>query len=308
MTSVADAPEAIRRYFADVNGEDWDDFRGIWCEDAEIDVVGGMRFRGLDEIMAYYPRVLAGFPIHHDDPYGIHVSGDVVTVEIAFAGETTAGVKAAWEAVDVFHLVGGQVKRLTTWYDMCEVVAFLRKPGDSRKRLQLLLERAGAESLDQVDPTREVAPPERARVVLSGGGEVAAADWDERVELWRQVLEVAGPDGRTVALPSHDPSFAEAAGRARRRFAVSPDDADRTLEVLTFPATGPVAAGCGRGRGEGLHVLTAGHAVELVEGELLVTPLGRNAPLLRYAPGVRAEWVEGTCPCGSELPRLRVVP
>ena len=84
-----------------------------------------------------------------------------------------------------------------------------------------------------------------------------------------------------MALPSPDPSFAEAAGRERRRFAVSPDDADRTLDVLTFPATGPVAIGCGRG--DGLHVLTDGHVVELVDGELLVTPLGRKAaaPALR---------------------------
>jgi hypothetical protein len=306
VTSVADAPEAIRRYFAGVNGEDWDDFRGIWHEDAEVDVVGGLRFRGLDEIMAYYPRVLAGFPVHHDDPYGIHVSGDVVTVEIAFRGETSAGVEATWEAVDVFHLVDGKVKRLTTWYDMDEVVAFLRQPGDPARRLARVLERAGVASLEDAEPTRRAPAPARVRAVLPGGGEVSAADWAERVGLWRQALDVAGDDGGTVALPSPDPSFAEAAGRARRRFAVSPEDADRTLDVLTFPATGPVAIGCGRG--EGLHVLAAGHVVELVAGELLVTPLGLETPLLRYAPGVAAEWVDGPCPCGSPLPRLRVTP
>jgi uncharacterized protein len=305
VSPTAEVPEAIRRYFAGVNGEAWDDFRGIWHEDAEVDVVGGMRFRGLDEIMAYYPRVLASFPVHHDDPYGIHVSGDVVTVEIAFAGETEAGVPAAWEAVDVFHLVDGRVKRLTTWYDLDEVVALLRDPGVPEKRLALLLDRAGLGSLDDAPVTREAPRPERARVVLRGGGEVSAADWAERVELWRRAIRVAGEGGATVALPSPDPSFAEAAGRERRRFAVSPDDADRTLDVLTFPATGPVAIGCGRG--DGLHVLTDGHVVELAEDELLVTPLGRKVPLLRYAPGVRAAWVEGACACGSDLPRLRVL-
>jgi hypothetical protein len=306
VSPAAEVPEAIRRYFAGVNAEDWDDFRGIWHEDAEVDVVGGMRFRGLDEIMAYYPRVLAGFPVHHDDPYGIHVSGDVVTVEIAFEGETLAGVPAAWEAVDVFHLHDGRVRRLTTWYDLDEVVRFLRASGDPDRRLALQLERAGVGSLDEVEPTREPPRPERARVVLRGGGEVSAADWEERVQLWRSAIGVAGSEGDTIALPSPDPSFAEAAGRERRRFAVSPDDADRTLDVLTFPATGPVAVGCGRG--EGLHALTEGHVVELVDGELLVTPLGRKVPLLRYAPGIRAEWVRGACACGSVLPRLRVLP
>jgi hypothetical protein len=183
---------------------------------------------------------------------------------------------------------------------------FLALPGPVERRLERVLAAAGLASLDDATPTREPPRPQRTRVVLRGGGEVDAADWDERVRLWRRALEVAGGEGETVALPSPDPSFAEAAGQARRRFAVSPDDADRTLDVLAFPATGPVAIGCGQG--EGLHVLTDGHVVELDDGELLVTPLRRSVPLVRYAPGVRGAWIEGSCPCGSDLPRLRVLP
>ena len=33
-------PEAIRRYFDGVNTENWDDFRGIWHDDAVVEVVG----------------------------------------------------------------------------------------------------------------------------------------------------------------------------------------------------------------------------------------------------------------------------
>src|SRR5581483_4681287 len=77
------------------------------------------------------------------------------------------------------------------------------------------------------------------------------------------------------------------------------------LEVLERPETGVVAAACGEG---GLHVLEEGHEVELVGGELVVTPLGRRAlPLRRYATGVRAARVEGDCACGSPLPRIEVV-
>lgn len=306
MTAAAAAPDAIRRYFAGVNGEDWDDFRGIWHEDAAVDVVGGTRLRGIAEIMEYYPRVLGNFPVHFDDPVAVHVAGDVVTVEIDFDGETVEGVPASFRATDVFRLEDGRVRSLSIWYDLAEVVAFHAVPGTVERRLGLVLEAAGLPSLDDASPVREPPRPERVRVVLPGGGEVAAADWSERVRLWRQVLEVAGDEGTTIALPSPDPSFAEACGRARRRFAVSPDDADRTLDVLTFPATGPVAVGCGRS--EGLHALTDGHVVELLEGELLVTPLRHAEPLVRFAPGVRAVWIEGACACGSELPRLRVVP
>jgi hypothetical protein len=304
VTTVVAPPEAIRRYFAGVNGEDWEDFRGIWREDAAVDVVGGIRLRGIDEIMEYYPRVLGNFPVHFDDPVAVHVAGDVVTVEIDFEGETVEGVPASFRATDVFRLEDGRVRSLAVWYDLGEVLAFQRIPGTPERRLARVLEAAGLTSLDAASPMRVAPRPERTRVVLAGGGEVDAADWAERVRLWQRALEIAGDDGKTVALPSPDPSFAEAAGKAGRRFAVSPQDADLTLEVLTFPATGPVAIGCGRG--EGLHVLADGHVIELEDGELLVTPLRRSVPLVRFAPGIRASWVEGTCPCGSELRRLRV--
>lgn len=305
MSAVAAPPDAVRRYFAGVNDEDWDGFRQVWHEDATVEVVGGVRLNGIDEIMGYYPGVLENFPVHYDDPVAFHVAGDVVTVEIVFDGETGEGVPTHFRATDVFKLEDGRVRSLSVFYDLGEVMAFLGRPGTVERRLERVLAAAGLASLDEAAPTREPPRPVRTRVVLRGGGEVDAADWDERVRLWRRALELAGPSGETVALPSPDPSFAEAAGRSRRRFAVSPDDADRTLDVLVFPATGPIAIGCGQG--EGLHVLTDGHVVELSGDELLVTPLRRSVPLVRYAPGVRAAWVEGACACGSDLPRLTVL-
>ena len=40
--------QLIERYFHGVNTEDWDDFRGIWHDDAVIEVVGGIRVQGWD--------------------------------------------------------------------------------------------------------------------------------------------------------------------------------------------------------------------------------------------------------------------
>ena len=124
-----EAAEAIRRYFNGVNQEDWDDFRGIWHDDAVIEVVGGIRVQGWDEILPYYTGALAGFPVHYDDPYKVHVAGDTITVEIAFTGETVDGVPTTFEAVDVFTMEDGLVRRLTTWYDLGRVLGFLRTPG-----------------------------------------------------------------------------------------------------------------------------------------------------------------------------------
>jgi hypothetical protein len=228
------------------------------------------------------------------------VAGDVVTVEIAFEGETAAGVKAAWEAVDVFHLVDGRVKRLTTWYDLNQVVAFLRQPGDPARRLVNVLARAGVASLADVAPVAEAPSPKDARVVLADGSALSRGDWEEEVRLWGVALALARPE--RVA-PHADPALAEAARRARVPVALA---GGTELDVLWWPATGVVAAACGRG--EGHHVLADGHHVEIEDGALLVTPLGRREPLLRFAPGVRAEWVAGACPCGSELPRLHVRP
>jgi ketosteroid isomerase-like protein len=108
-----EAAEAIRRYFNGVNNEDWDDFRGIWHDDAVIEVVGGIRVQGWDEILPYYTGALAGFPVHYDDPYKVHTAGDTITVEIAFTGETVDGVPTTFEAVDVFTMEDGLVRRLT---------------------------------------------------------------------------------------------------------------------------------------------------------------------------------------------------
>lgn len=298
-------PDAIRRYFDDVNREDWDDFRTIWHPEAELRVVGGIRLRGAGEVAAYYPGVLASFPVHHDDPYAIHVAGEVVAVEIAFTGETADGVAAAFEAVDVFHLEGGRVGRLSIWYDLNEVLGFLRRPGTPERRLTAVLAAASLESLEQAEPVREAPPPAAVRVVLPGGTPVAAGDWEERVRLWRAAIAIAGAGpGEVVAIASLDPAFAEAAGRAGQPFALSSADSSRAIDVLTWPETGPVAVACGRGAG--YHVLADGHAVEIVEGELLVTPLRRSEPLVRFAPGVRAAWVDGPCPCGRTLPRVEV--
>ena len=45
--------------------------------------------------------------------------------------------------------------------------------------------------------------------------------------------------------------------------------------------------------------------VEIVDGELVVTPLGARAlPLLRFATGISAAWLGEPCPCGSDLPGL----
>ena len=138
--------ELIARYFHGVNTEDWDDFRGIWQADAVIEVVGGIRVQGWEAILPYYTGALTNFPVHHDDPHTVHVAGDTITVEITFTGETVDGVPSTFEAVDVFTLEDGLIRRLTTWYDLDTILSFVRTPGTPERRLRTLVRHAAASS------------------------------------------------------------------------------------------------------------------------------------------------------------------
>jgi ketosteroid isomerase-like protein len=339
-TSEADAREVMRRYFDGVNKEDWADFAGIWHDDAVVDVSGGLHFEGVGEILPYYPSVLENFPRHYDDPWGIHVAGDVVTVEITFAGETVDGVEAGWEAVDVFTLRDGKIAKLTTWYDMGLVVGLLRRPGTPEKRLASLVRLAAAKSpfygarlaglaagevvadLARVPVTTRAelegspgdflaaSAKDVRQVIESQGGvplSITRGDMEDAAWLLSRALEAAGVtrDDVLAASPAH-PALADAA--LRLKAAYSPTGAGATVcvgdgptvaarrvtagaDFLETPETGVFAVLAVDGS---FHALTDAHVVERVEGEIVVTPLGRRGrPLLRFATGLRSPGPDG---------------
>jgi ketosteroid isomerase-like protein len=120
-------PPAIAAYFAAVNARDWDRLAEVFADDAEIRPPGVEPRRGRDDVLAYYPPLLATFAEHHDEPIRVHVAGDVVTVEIAFTGRTVEGVPLAFDAVDVFDLdAEGRIVRLSLWYDTRSVIRQLK--------------------------------------------------------------------------------------------------------------------------------------------------------------------------------------
>ena len=295
MASEAVAREVMRRYFDGVNNENWEDFRGIWHEDAVVDVTGGLHFEGVEEIVPYYPRVLKNFPVHHDDPYAVHVAGDVVTVEIAFRGETLDGVTAEWEAVDVFTLEDGRIRKLTTWYDMGFVVGLLRTPGPPERRLRTLVRHAAASSpyyrrrfeelsLDPsavaadvtlVPVTRVegialddlVAVADRELTHLAARGDatwpLTRGDVAERGRLWADALALAGV-GRGDVVLAVEPTagLAEGVAAARARLAFGTDPSTPGVTVVVRNLGGPDAVGAGR-------VLTV---LELPETGIVASP------------------------------------
>ena len=113
--------DPVGAYFAAVNAEDWAALAALWEPDAELVATGARPRHGRDEIVAYYPRVLAGYAEHEDRPGRRITDGSAVVVEVAFTGRTTAGRPVAFDTIDVFDLAGPRIRRLSTWYDTAAV-------------------------------------------------------------------------------------------------------------------------------------------------------------------------------------------
>ena len=122
---MSDVPQAIHDYFDAINSEDWDKLASLWTEDAELNVVAARPRKGRDDVLTYYPRALAPFPKHYDDPYRISVAGDVVTVEIEFTGEMADGRPVHFFAVDVFDMRDGKL-----WKMSLNAVTLLSQPSE----------------------------------------------------------------------------------------------------------------------------------------------------------------------------------
>jgi ketosteroid isomerase-like protein len=270
---VSEVPEAIRRYFDGLNNEDWEDFTGIWTEDAELVGVGARTREGRDDVMTYYSNVLVPYPVHHDDPYAIHVAGDVVTVEIRFTGETHEGVPVEFEAVDVFTLRDGRIARLTTWYDIDRVRKLAAQPGPPARRLVALVAYAAERSpfyrprfeelglapadvaadLTLLPPTEAVTselaavPLERAAQLVAGDGWVlplTAGDVEELDATLAAALAVAGvtADDAVVPLVPHR-GLAAAVAKLKARYVVPVGPAGLDAATVAFaPAHADVSA------------------------------------------------------------------
>jgi uncharacterized protein (TIGR02246 family) len=113
--------EIIDAYFAAVNAEDWTAMAGLWEPGAELVATGARPRQGRDEILEYYSRALAGYARHEDRPGRRITEGDTVVVEVGFTGRTTGGRPVTFDAVDVFDLTQGRIRRLSTWYDTAAV-------------------------------------------------------------------------------------------------------------------------------------------------------------------------------------------
>jgi ketosteroid isomerase-like protein len=115
--------DVVHRYFDCVNNDKWEEFRELWHPECVTTPVDGPQRHGLEDVLAMYPLVLGPFPEHLDDPIRVLVSGDSATVEIHFTGTMHDGKVIEFDALDVFDLQDGLIRRLRYWYDSAPIIA-----------------------------------------------------------------------------------------------------------------------------------------------------------------------------------------
>ena len=118
-----DVRAVVQRYFDCVNSDDWDGLRELWHPECVTTPVDGPQRHGIDEVLGLYPLILAPFPTHLDDPTRILVSGNSATVEIRFTGTLEDGRVVTFDALDVFDLEDGLIRRLRYWYNAGPILA-----------------------------------------------------------------------------------------------------------------------------------------------------------------------------------------
>jgi ketosteroid isomerase-like protein len=130
-TAADDLEAVVRSYFICLDSENWERMRTLWHPESELRAVGARPRRGIDEVIAYFSRVFTPWPRHTDAPTRFIHAGATRVVEVTFTGTTADGRKVSFDAIDVFDLVDGQIRRLTTWYDIAYVRAALADAGAS---------------------------------------------------------------------------------------------------------------------------------------------------------------------------------
>jgi ketosteroid isomerase-like protein len=115
--------DVVRRYFRCLDTEDWIAMRELWHEDCHLRAVGARPRTGIDEVIGYFSNLFRPWVRHEDKPTRLLNAGDSITAEVTFTGTNLDGREVVFEAIDVFDLEMGRIRRFSNWYD----IAYARK-------------------------------------------------------------------------------------------------------------------------------------------------------------------------------------
>ena len=120
--------EVVESYFAAVNAADFDTLRRVLHPDIELTACMSRPRQGLESVVAFFEAVFGRYPEHSDIPTRLICDGDSVVAEIHFEGRSDTGVEIVFEAVDVFDVTDGRIRRLNQWFDSADLQRQLRSP------------------------------------------------------------------------------------------------------------------------------------------------------------------------------------
>ena len=130
---VGESPEpssraVIERYFAAVNAGDFDTLREVLHPEIELTACMSRPRQGVESVVAFFDAVFGRYPEHSDIPTRLICDGNSVAAEIHFEGRSDTGAEIVFEAVDVFDVVDGRIRRLSQWFDSADLQRQLRSP------------------------------------------------------------------------------------------------------------------------------------------------------------------------------------
>jgi fatty-acyl-CoA synthase len=132
-TQVASNEQTVLAYFVCLDTEDWQRMRGLWHREAELRATGARVRRGVDEVIGYFSKLFSPWPQHVDRPTRLITEGNTIVVEVTFSGTTADGRKVTFDAVDVFDLEDGLIRRMTNWYDVAYARRVLSEPSEGTR-------------------------------------------------------------------------------------------------------------------------------------------------------------------------------
>jgi ketosteroid isomerase-like protein len=112
----------VERYFATMNGEEWEEFSTLWTDDALLTPVGARPRTGPTEITAFYSGLFAPWETHWDQPTKAFSAEDgSLASAVTFTGKTTLGLEVSFDAVDLFEFRDEKICKLANYYDLLHV-------------------------------------------------------------------------------------------------------------------------------------------------------------------------------------------
>ena len=118
--------ETVKSYFTALNTEDWELMASVLDPEVYLVPSGSRPRTGSDKAIAMFQKIFGRFPVHNDDPTRFICDGNTVVVEITFTGATADGLELTFDAVDIFDVDNGRIRRLSQWFDTAALAAMLQ--------------------------------------------------------------------------------------------------------------------------------------------------------------------------------------